>query len=86
MDDYNHSSVTLKEDGPDTILKNIVFRVRDDLGNDVEDYVIEFYQNTASAKDRIARMFNRDVIVARGKRGGLCLPVILGTDVTRCSA
>ena len=104
LDDHNHSSVTLKEDGPDTVLKNIikalsissgaefqrwaktchnktravmkgsanikykqgyqntVFRVRDDLGNDVEDYVIEFYQNTASAKDRIAKMFNRDAV------------------------
>ncbi len=104
LDDHNHSSITLNEDGPDTVLKNIVkalsikssvefsswvrschrktravmkenagkrykqeyqntvFCVRDDQGNYVEDYVIEFYQNTSSATDRIAKMFNRDAV------------------------
>ncbi len=104
LDDHNHSSITLNEEGPDTALKNIlkalsisssaeykawvkscqnktravmkenagkkykqgyqntVFRVRDDQGNDVKDYVVEFYHNTDSATDRIAKMFNRDAV------------------------
>lgn len=42
--------------------QNIVFRVRDDFGNAVNDYVVEFYQDVNDARDKIARRFNRDAL------------------------
>ena len=44
--------------------QNTVFRVRDDLGNDVADYVVELYENAGNPRDRVAQVFNRDIIGA----------------------
>lgn len=44
--------------------QNTVFRVRDDQGFDVEDYVIEFYNDTAKGDaDRLAELFNKEAVV-----------------------
>ena len=44
--------------------QNTVFRVRDDQGYDVQDYVIEFYNDTAKGDDdRLAELFNKDAVV-----------------------
>lgn len=44
--------------------QNTVFRVRDDQGFDVQDYVIEFYNDTAKGDDdRLAELFNKEAVV-----------------------
>ncbi|MCB1672739.1 MAG: hypothetical protein R3F41_05060 [Gammaproteobacteria bacterium] len=42
--------------------QNTVFRVRDDQGFDVQDYVIEFYSNEQEGEDTLAEEFNRRAI------------------------
>ncbi|MBV1931851.1 MAG: hypothetical protein KUG71_09045 [Porticoccaceae bacterium] len=42
--------------------QNMVFRVRDDMGNHVHDFVLEFYEEVTQLRDKLARAFNRDVI------------------------
>lgn len=42
--------------------QNSVFRVRDNEGFDVSDYVIEFYQDCEDWKDKVAVAFNRDAL------------------------
>ncbi len=42
--------------------QNMIFHVIDDLGNEVEDYVIEFYEDCNNWNDKIALKFNRDAV------------------------
>ncbi|MEX1198893.1 MAG: alpha/beta hydrolase [Pseudohongiellaceae bacterium] len=42
--------------------QNTVIRLRDDQGNDVPDYVVEFYGDAASDADDLATEFNRRVL------------------------
>lgn len=43
--------------------QNTVFRVRDDQGFDVKDYVVEFYQDAEkSVFDRVAELFNKKAV------------------------
>lgn len=42
--------------------QNTVFRVRDDYGFHVCDYVVEFYHDTDSKRDLLAELFNRKVL------------------------
>lgn len=44
--------------------QNTVFRVRDDQGYEIQDYVIEFYNDTAKGDDdRLAERFNKEAVV-----------------------
>lgn len=64
-----HSAAVLKKHEKDTEthkhgFQNTVFRVHDDQGFDVQDYVIEFYSDTDKGKDdRLAELMHRKALV-----------------------
>lgn len=64
-----HTAAVLKkynnaEDAHKHGFQNTVFRVRDDHGFDVHDYVIEFYNDAEKGNDdRLAELFNKDAVV-----------------------
>jgi len=66
-DNHTAAILTLHNDDNDSHkhgFQNTVFRVRDDQGYDVQDYVIEFYNDTAKGDDdRLAELFNKEAVV-----------------------
>ena len=66
-DDHTAAILAMHNDDRDSHkhgFQNTVFRVRDDQGYDVQDYVIEFYNDTAKGDDdRLAELFNKEAVV-----------------------
>lgn len=66
-DDHSAAILAIHDNDKDSHkhgFQNTVFRVRDDQGFDVQDYVIEFYNDTAKGDDdRLAELFNKEAVV-----------------------
>ena len=66
-DEHTAAILALHDDDKDCHkhgFQNTVFRVKDDHGIEVQDYVIEFYNDTSKGDDdRLAELFNKDAVV-----------------------